>query len=181
VEEIRGDRAALIETAMAREASLVRPRFARGVRCFAAMVDGSVAGYGWLSTQPEWMGELQLEIRPGPGEGYLWNCATVPEHRRQGVFRAVLSGVSNHARASGLRRLWIGSVAIPAERAVGPSGFRAALRFSTWRLGPAHVLRSQASPDADPKLIIEARLVLGSHDTPMPLGTSIQRRVEKLH
>ena len=166
---------------MAREASLVRPRLARGVRCFAAMVDGSIAGYGWLSTQPEWIGELQLDIRPGPGEGYVWNCATVPEHRRQGIFRAVLSGIINHARASGLRRLWIGSVAIPAEGAVGPSGFRAALRFSTWRLGPAHVLRSQASPEADPKLIADACLVLGSHDAPMRLGVSIEGRIQKVH
>ena len=172
----------LIETAMARDASLVRPRLARGVRCFAAMLDdGSIAGYGWLSTQPEWIGELQLDIRPGLGEGYVWNCATVPEHRRRGIFKAVLSGISNHAHASGLRRLWIGSVAIPAERAVGPSGFRSALRFSTWRLGPAHVLRSQPSPDADPKLIADARFILGSHDAPMRLGISIGRRIEKVH
>jgi len=145
------------------------------------MVDGSIAGYGWLSTQPEWIGELQLEIRPGVGEGYVWNCATVLRHRRKGIFRAVLTGISNHARASGLRRLWIGSVAIPAERAVGPSGFRPALRFSTWRLGSAHLRRSQASPDADPKLIVEARVVLGSHEAPMRLGTSIRRRIEKVH
>ena len=181
VEEIQPDRAVLIETAMARDASLVRPRFARGVRCFAAMVGASIAGYGWLSTQPEWIGELQLDIRPGLGEGYVWNCATVLVHRRQGIFRAVLSGISSHARNSGLRRLWIGSVAIPAERAVGPSGFRPALRFSTWRLGPAHVLRSAPSPGADSKLIADACLVLGSHDAPMRLGTSIRGRIEKVH
>jgi GNAT superfamily N-acetyltransferase len=121
----------MIESAMAPEASLVRPRLARGVQCFAAMVDGSVAGYGWLSTEPEWIGELQLDIRPGPGEGYIWNCATVPERRRGGIFRAILSGISNHARMAGLRRLWIGSVAIPGGRTGDPSGFHPALRFST--------------------------------------------------
>jgi GNAT superfamily N-acetyltransferase len=167
---------------MGREASLVRPRFARGVRCFAAMADnGAIAGYGWLSTQPEWIGELQLEIRPGPGEGYLWNCATIPEQRRRGVFRALLTGICNHAQAAGMRRLWIGSVAIPAEKAVGPSGFRRALTFSTWTLGPMHVLISGPAAEADGKLVREARVVLGSQEAPMRLGLSIHGRVARIH
>ena len=37
--------------------------------------------------------EAQLEIRPRPGEGYIWNCATVDEHRRKGIFRSLLVGV----------------------------------------------------------------------------------------
>jgi GNAT superfamily N-acetyltransferase len=145
------------------------------------MADGSIAGYGWLSTGPEWIGELQLDIRPGPGEGYVWDCATLPEHRRKGIFKALLSGISNLVNVTGLRRLWIGSVAIPAERSVGPSGFRPALRFSTWRLGPSHVLWTRASPEADLKLISDARVVLGSHDAPVRLGMTIRRRIEKVH
>src|SRR5207253_2901168 len=69
VEEIDATRAHLIETAMGHEADLVAARFARGCRCFAVISDGAIAGYGWLSTGPEWVGELQLEIRPGAGEG----------------------------------------------------------------------------------------------------------------
>jgi GNAT superfamily N-acetyltransferase len=145
------------------------------------MVDGSIAGYGWLSIQPEWVGELQLEIRPGPGEAYVWNCATLPEHRRQGVFRALLAGISNHAAAGGLRRLWIGSVAIPAEKAVSPSGFRPALRFWTWRLGPAHVLAAMPAHSGDLQLISAAREVLGSGDAPLAMGMSIRRREGRVH
>jgi ribosomal protein S18 acetylase RimI-like enzyme len=166
---------------MGGEASLVRPRFARGVRCFAAIVDGAIAGYGWLSTQPEWIGELQLDISPGPGEAYLWNCATVPEHRRRGIFKALLTGISNHAQAAGLRRLWIGSVAIPAEKVVGPSGFRRALRFSTWTLGSAHVLISRPAAEADAKLVREARIALGSQEAPMRLGLSVRGRIARIH
>jgi hypothetical protein len=171
----------LLDAAMGREASLVRPRFARGVRCFAVMVDGSIAGYGWLSTQPEWIGELQLEINPGPGNGYIWNCATVVEQRRKGIFRALLVGISNLALADGLRRLWIGSVAIPAERAVGPSGFRPALHFSTWRIGRAHILIVRAASDADLQMILDARRVLGSGDVPLATGLSIRRREARVH
>jgi len=99
-----------MEAAMGNEADLVAPRFARGCRCFAVIVDDGVAGYGWLSTGPEWIGELQLEIHPRSGEGYLWNCATILEHRRTGIFRSLLVGIAEIARRDGLQRLWIGSL-----------------------------------------------------------------------
>jgi GNAT superfamily N-acetyltransferase len=166
---------------MGPEAKLVKPRFARGCRCFAVVLDGSIAGYAWLSTGPEWIGELQLEIKPRKAEGYIWNCATLSEHRHKGIFRSLLVGVCEASRNTGLRRLWIGSVAIPAEKAVGPSGFRPALRFWTWRLGSAHVLAAMASPRGDLQLISEARSVLGSRDAPFALGMAIRRREDKVH
>ncbi len=144
---------------MGQESSLVAPRFARGCRCFAVLMDGSVAGYGWLSTQPEWVGELQLEIRPRPGEGYIWNCTTVHSHRRRGIFRSLLAGVCAIALGEGLRRLWIGSVAIPAEKAVGPAGFKPALHFSSFRFAGLHVLRMTA---AEPAISDDGASVLGA-------------------
>ena len=129
---------------MGDEADLVADRFARGSRCFASWVEGSIGGYGWLSVGPEWIGELQLEIQPRPGEGYLWNCATIPEHQRKGIFRSLLIGITGIARQEGLKRLWIGSVAIPAEKAVGPSGFRPALRFTTMTFAGLHGMRVTA-------------------------------------
>lgn len=123
------------------------------------MEEGSIAGYGWLSTGTEWVGEVQLEIRPRPGEGYIWNCATVAAHRRRGVFRSVLTGISEAARLEGFKRLWIGSVAIPAERAVGPSGFRAALHFTTGSIAGLQTLRVQAL--GEPALVQDAVQVMG--------------------
>ncbi|OLB95376.1 MAG: hypothetical protein AUI15_15735 [Actinobacteria bacterium 13_2_20CM_2_66_6] len=133
-----------MEAAMGNEADLVAPRFARGCRCFAVIVDGGVAGYGWLSTGPEWIGELQLEIHPRSGEGYLWNFATILEHRRTGIFRSLLVGIAEIARRDGLQRLWIGSLAIPAEKAIGPSGFQPALRFRTAAFAGMHAMRVTA-------------------------------------
>jgi GNAT superfamily N-acetyltransferase len=114
---------------MGAEAELVKPRFARGCRCFAAIVDGSIAGYGWLTAGPEWIGELQLEIRPRRGEGYIWNCFTLEKHRRKGIFSSLVVGICEAARQTGMRRVWIGSMAIPAEKVLAPSGFRPALLF----------------------------------------------------
>lgn len=144
---------------MGREGDLVAKRFARGCRCFAVWIDGSLGGYGWLSTGPEWVGELQLEIKPRPGEGYIWNCVTLAGHRRKGVFRSLLTGISELARQEGLKRLWVGSLAIPAEKAVGPSGFRPALRFTSVNFGGLHLLRVAES--ADQGLARDAAAVLG--------------------
>ena len=145
---------------MGPEGDLVAARLARGVRCFAVRIDDAIAGYGWLSVGPEWIGEIQLEIRPRRGEGYVWNCFTVPEFRRRGVFRSLLLGISDHARRSGLRRLWIGSVAIPAEKAVGPAGFKPALYSTIRSVAGWHVALVRGSSDRS--LADDARLVLGS-------------------
>ncbi|HKX19000.1 MAG TPA: GNAT family N-acetyltransferase [bacterium] len=126
---------------MGPEADLVKPRFARGCRCFAVLLGGAVAGYGWLSTGPEWIGELQLEIRPGKAEGYVWNCVTLAGHRRKGIFRSVVLGISEAARQSGVKRLWIGSLAIPAEKALAPAGFRPAMRFTRFGAAGMHFMR----------------------------------------
>jgi len=125
------------------------PRLARGCRCYAAFEGDSVVGYGWLSTGPEWIGELQLLITPGPSEGYMWNCVTLPEHRRRGVYRSILARLPELARRDGLHRLWTGSVAIPAEKAVGPAGFRPALHFDTLTGAEFHLMLVTAGADRD--------------------------------
>jgi GNAT superfamily N-acetyltransferase len=157
----------LIEVAMSREAELVRPRFARGCRCFAVVLDGAIAGYGWLSLGPEWIGELQLEIRPRKAEGYIWNCVTLPEHRRRGIFRSVVMGISGAARDTGVIRLWIGSVDVPAEKALGPIGFEPAVHFRTGRfagfyLTSAKYMDSPLGRDARRVLPLRARVYGGT-------------------
>jgi GNAT superfamily N-acetyltransferase len=159
---------------MGPEGDLVPHRFARGCRCFAVWIGGAVAGYGWLSTGPEWVGELQLEITPRPGEGYIWNCVTLSEHRRKGVFRSLLIGISDFARKEGMKRLWVGSVAIPAEKAVAPSGFEPALFFSGFRFGGMHLLRVAQS--ADRRLAREAASALG-----ISLGIKLRRSRFRRH
>ncbi|MFI5283882.1 MAG: GNAT family N-acetyltransferase [Candidatus Dormibacterales bacterium] len=135
-------------------------RLARGCQCFEARVGGDLAGYGWLSSGPEWIGEIQVRLSPGPGEGYIWNCVTLPEHRRRGVFSALLRGITGGGRAAGLTRMWIGSVAIPAEKAVRPVGFMPALHFASATLAVCHWLRVQPALGADPALVQAAQSVL---------------------
>ena len=143
---------------MGPERDLVASRLARGCRCFVVWIDGAVAGYGWLSTGPEWISEVQLEITPNALEGYIWDCATLVEHRRKGVFRSLVVGISQAARREGLQRLWIGSIAIPAEKALAPAGFKPAVQFASMNVGSWHLLR--VSSASDPKLAAAARAVL---------------------
>jgi GNAT superfamily N-acetyltransferase len=162
VEEIGKNRADRLVRAMGAEGDLVAGRYARGCRCFAVSIDGEVGGYGWLSVKPEWVGELQLEMTPRPDEGYIWNCVTLSEHRRKGLFRSLLIGISSVARQEGLRRLWIGSVAVPAEKAVGPSGFKPALAFDSFRLAGLHWMSVTTAQNASSLLISEACEVLAT-------------------
>jgi GNAT superfamily N-acetyltransferase len=154
---------------MAAEGDLVEVRMARGCRCFGARIDGELAGYGWLSIRPEWIGELELEIRPNAGEGYIWNCVTLEHQRRRGVLRALLAGIRSHAHGEGLSRLWIGSVAIPAEKAFGPSGFAPALVLASEVIAGYRWLHVRPAEGADPALVEAAHRVIA-----VPAGRSLR-------
>jgi GNAT superfamily N-acetyltransferase len=146
---------------MGPEGDLVATRLARGCRCFGAWLGDDLAGYGWLSTQPEWIGELELAITPGPGEGYVWNCYTLSPFRRRGVLRGLLTGIRAQVQAEGLKRLWIGSVAIPAEKAFGPSGFTPALVFASVLIEGYRWIQVQPANGTAPALVAAAQQVMG--------------------
>ena len=146
---------------MGAEGDRVGIRLARGCRAFAVGHGEEIVAYGWLTSGPEWVGELGLEITPAAGEAYVWNCVTLEPHRRRGHYRAVLEGITAAARAQGLHRLWIGSVDVPAEKADAEAGFERVLRFSVSRVGPVRRLSVSAAEGADPRKVEEARSRLG--------------------
>ncbi len=166
---------------MGPDGDLVGTRLARGCRCFGVRRDGELAGYGWLSTGPEWIGELELEIKPGAGEAYIWNCFTLSHHRRRGVLRALLAGIRARAQSDGMRKVWIGSVAIPAERAFGPSGFKPALEFEVAAAMRLRLMRVRIAPDADTALVLEAARVLGVGGQPLRLGSHLRLSRPRRH
>jgi hypothetical protein len=139
-------------------------RFARGCRCFAIEQDGQILSYGWLSSGREWIGELSLWITPAAGEAYIWNCFTVERYRRKGHYRSLLNGLIGLA---GIRKLWIGSVDVPAEKADADAGFARVLRCEVSRYGPLRRLVVTAAPGADSEVVADARQRLrvrgGSH------------------
>jgi GNAT superfamily N-acetyltransferase len=161
IREIDATTAPLVALAMGADGDLVAARMARGCRCFGAWLGEELAGYGWLSTKPEWIGELELTITPRAGEAYIWNCFTLEHLRRRGVLRALLAGIRERARDERLSRLWIGSVAIPAERAFGPSGFTPALHFASELIVGYRWLQVAPPVGVDPELAEAAHRVVG--------------------
>jgi GNAT superfamily N-acetyltransferase len=164
IREVDSTTAPLIAEAMGAEGDLVAARMARGCRCFGAWLGDELAGYGWLSTRPEWIGELELVITPRDGEGYVWNCFTLAHLRRRGVLHALLAGIRKHAYDEGLSRLWIGSVAIPADKAFGPSGFIPALVFASELIAGYRWIEVRPAAGTDPALVNAAHLALGVPD-----------------
>jgi GNAT superfamily N-acetyltransferase len=156
---------------MGDEGDLVPARLARGCRCLAVRAPGGeIAGYGWLSTGPEWIGELGLEIRPSPREAYVWNCVTLPGHRRRGLFRALLQTVVEGARREGLGRLWIGTVDGVGESAVARAGFTRGLSIEAFELARLGWLSLRAVPDADAGVVASALAALGGETAPLRSG-----------
>jgi GNAT superfamily N-acetyltransferase len=161
VEEVNRISAPQVAAAMGEEGDLVSLRLARGCRCFAVRVHDRLAGYGWLSTGPEWIGELGLEIRPAAAEAYIWNCVTLPAHRRRGLFRTLLSAVIRQARQEGLSRLWIGSVDRAGEGAVASAGFRPVLHLNVLDLPGLRWISVAGAEGADAVSVDEALESLG--------------------
>ena len=155
--EVTSTSSAALVAAMGDEGDRVASRFERGSRAFAVIEAGQVVSYGWLSTATEWIGELGVEISPDPGEAYVWNCLTLPQHRRRGHYRALLEGIAAQARREGLSRLWIGSTEDPAQKADADAGFVTVLNFSVRRLVGLRLLSAGADERADKELVAAAR------------------------
>jgi GNAT superfamily N-acetyltransferase len=166
---------------MGPEGDLVAKRMARGCRCFAAWGGDEVLAYGWLSSDAEWIGELEMEIRPTAGEAYVWNCFTIEAHRGKGLFGALLRAIALQAGREGLARLWIGSLDIPAQRAVGAAGFVPVLRFATETSGGQRLLTVEPADGADPALLAAALEVMGVDGRPLQLGSSTSQSQHRRH
>jgi GNAT superfamily N-acetyltransferase len=142
---------------MGAESHLVPGRLAKGSRCFGAWIGHELVGYGWLSTKPEWIGEVQLEIAPAAREAYVWNCVTLAPHRRKGVFRSVVISLVAKAAEEGLGRLWIASSEDIGQNSLMKAGFVPVVRFDTTsRLG-LRWLKVAPMDGVDPGLAQAAR------------------------
>jgi GNAT superfamily N-acetyltransferase len=158
------------------EAHLVPVRLARGARCFGALFEHELVGYGWWSSKPEWIGELQLEISPAPREAYIWNCVTLAPHRRKGVFRSVVTSLVAQAQEEGLGRLWIASGGDLAQNTLLRAGFVRVLRFDTASRFGLRWLSIVPKEGVDPALATAAREAIA-----VKPGSSIRRSRQRSH
>jgi GNAT superfamily N-acetyltransferase len=166
---------------MGAEGDRVAPRIQRGSRCFGAWIGNDLVGYGWVSTTAEWIGETQLEIRPARGEAYIWNCLTLPAHRRTGVFGTLLRAVKAQLKGEGLARVWIGGLTDPAENAFPKAGFVPVLRVDATSQWGFRWLRIRPAYKADPYLASAALLALRGRGVPFGSGFYLNRAATRSH
>jgi GNAT superfamily N-acetyltransferase len=112
----------------------VYDRDAGGVQASVALVDGRVAGYGWVSHDMIRIHELRLAVPILPGHAYIWDCATMPEYRNRGIFSGLLRFILEDVRLQGDVQAW-GIVAPgnqPSLHAFARAGFRLVARTRMW-------------------------------------------------
>lgn len=179
VHEVRRLHARELSRAMGqRDLGLVLRRLGRGVRAFAAWRDGAIACYGWVSFAGECVGELERPIHPRAGEAYVWNCVTLPRHRRRGLYAGLLRSIAERMAAEGVRRLWIGATLNGRRslRGFRAAGFRPALRVTYLRLGRWSVLRAAPDRALGDELARAARRLLLQPDDRAYGGLLVARR-----
>ena len=145
----------------------IRRRLATGRRCFTMRVGESIVAYGWTSQASECIGELEREIQIGPGEAYVWDCATLPAHRRLRLYSALLSQIVVQLRGEGVRRIWIGTSVYnqPSLRAFANAGFEPvaeALYMRVLNLGGLRVTGQRGAPA--PSVSAARRALTADHE-----------------
>jgi ribosomal protein S18 acetylase RimI-like enzyme len=141
------------------DASVVVDRLALGSRCFVARVATEIAAYGWVSEVVESIGELERPFHMQLGEAYIWDCATLPKYRRQGLYSSLLYTMATRLQAEGTHRLWIGASLDnqPSLRGMASVGFQPVIKMTYVRLLRFKHVWVSDYPNAAPEVAVDAR------------------------
>lgn len=125
----------------------VRQRFASAHRCYVAWVGTVPAAYGWVALAQAEVGELALHFAVPADERYLWDFATLPAWRGQGLYPRLLQSILVNERAM---RFWI--IHAPengaSARGIEKASFRPAGLLSFVEEGGAVVVSGRQSARA---------------------------------
>jgi ribosomal protein S18 acetylase RimI-like enzyme len=159
--------AAALAAAMGLTEAEVLARLARGSRVIAAWQGDEVASYCWISVHRERVGEHARDLTLPAGESYVWDCATVPRFRGQGLYRSLLRQIAETLAGEGQRRIWIGASSAneASNRTFATVGFRPAASVLSLRVaGRGVLLRLWGASGAERDLVSAARLVFTGRD-----------------
>ena len=139
-------------------------RQSTGRRCFAAWDGDQIVTYGWLSRGRECVGELEREFRFPPDDGYIWNCATLPAYRQQGLYSALVGYMAGQAREQGAPRVWIGAARanVSSWRGFARAGFQPAIELTYARFLSLRLTWISGSGAASADVVAAARHALAT-------------------
>lgn len=114
----------------------IHDRLSSGRRAYAVEAGPSVVAYGWVSLGDEHIAEVEGTIRVGPGEAYIWDCATLPAWRGRGLYPALLRAIARDLAAEGLEWVWIAARRenLPSLRGFEKAGYVPMANVDYWRL-----------------------------------------------
>ncbi len=147
------------------DTTVVQSRFALGRLCYAGLVEGEIATYGWVTLDEEPIGELGLSIRMKAGEAYIWDCVTLPAYRGQHLYPALLAYMLAELSARGLRRIWIGTDAdnVASQKGIAIAGFQALIDVGIRRTAMGRTLWMRKRAGASEQDALDARQALVGH------------------
>ncbi|HEX7127173.1 MAG TPA: GNAT family N-acetyltransferase [Thermodesulfobacteriota bacterium] len=145
-------RRALVGAMAPTPAAEIDARLATGRRAYVVEGPAGILAYGWVTRGDEEIAEVEGRIRVGPGEAYIWDCATLPAYRGRGLYPALLGAIARDLAADGVTRAWIAARAdnAPSLRGLEKAGFQRAadiryVRLWRWRRLAVH-RRAGATP-----------------------------------
>lgn len=156
------DRDSIIEAANAANDSIVdrfRSRLERGRRCFALLVDGGVATYGWVSYGAERVDEMDRTFTFADTDAYIWDCWTHPALRGQRCYSTLLSGCIYRLHREGTPRVWIGADLDnkPSIKGFANAGFHRIVDLTLYRWGRVTLAYTRPAPTAASQAVRAAR------------------------
>lgn len=112
--------------------STFRARLSRGTRCYLVEKGSLIVHSTWATETAAWTREIRRQLKPPPGDIYVYESFTRPEVRGRGVYPFALQHICADAREQGSNRVWVAVEADnPASvRAVTKAGFTEAFRVS---------------------------------------------------
>ncbi|MCI0711686.1 MAG: hypothetical protein L0154_16135 [Chloroflexi bacterium] len=128
----------------------LKRRLESGSGCYGAWVGETLVSYSWLTCGPEWVGEFERELQIPAGDAYVWDCATLPDYRRMGLFSGLLAFMVGELLHEELEHLWIISVlSAPAiSRGIRATGFTCVASLMYLRVFNRCGLLMRRTPDA---------------------------------
>jgi len=134
-------------------------RFKTGRQCYGAWIEGQLVAFGWVSYDDEHIGELNLRVKLLPGEVYVWDCATAPRFRGNGLYSALLSYTLSELRDQKICRVWIGADLdnVPSQKGIARAGFHHIADLVIERVLAMRQVWVTGLPDVPDAIVMEAR------------------------
>lgn len=150
------------------DATVVMQRLERGRLGYIGYIAGTLASYGWVTFDTEAIGEVGLTIHLQSDEAYIWHCATLPNHRGQRLYSALLLHIAGDLQRMHLHRAWIGTdnANLPSQNGTMLAGFQPIVEVIASPGARVHHLRRWLT--APEQLVSAARSALLGTDQAIP-------------